>query len=69
MRGRRDALRAEIDAIMEAHGGIWILSVQLCVDPAAMPIEDATAVWSTTLSPFVPVATLSVPPQRSWRAA
>ena len=66
MRGRRDALRAEIDAILEAEGGVWILSAQLCVDPVAMPIEDATAVWNTALSPFVPVATLSVSPQRSW---
>jgi hypothetical protein len=66
-RGRPDALREEIARILAEQGGVWDLRVQLCVDPQAMPIEDATAVWSETLSPFVAVATLTVPPQVSWR--
>lgn len=38
-------------------------AVQLQVDPEKMPIEDAIVEWSTDLSPFVKVATLTIPKQ------
>jgi hypothetical protein len=37
--------------------------VQLRTDPDRMPIEDAGKRWSQSLSPFVKVATLVIPPQ------
>ncbi len=37
--------------------------VQRQVDPEHMPVEDATLEWSEELSPFVKVATLTVPMQ------
>ncbi len=65
-RGRPDALREELSAILERQGGVWALGVRLSVDVEAMPLEDATAVWSMDLALFVPVATLTVPLQMSW---
>ena len=37
--------------------------VQLQKDPDRMPIEDATAEWSETDSPFIKVATIRIPMQ------
>src|SRR5262249_18553506 len=37
--------------------------VQLQEDPAAMPIEDALVEWSEELSPYVRVATITIPQQ------
>ena len=39
------------------------LRVQLCTDLAAMPIEDASAVWAEAQSPFRTVARLTLPVQ------
>ena len=50
-----DGLRAALNAHFATHGGEWELRVQLCTDNEAMPIEDATVVWSEDASPFVPV--------------
>jgi catalase len=32
-------------------------------DPKSMPVEDATVTWSETVSPFVPIAKLTIPAQ------
>jgi len=40
------------------------LTVQLQTDPHRMPIEDASVLWPTRLSPRIPVATLRIPKQR-----
>ncbi len=64
-----DAQRHAISAFFHDGGGApatWELRVQLCTDPERMPIEDASVPWPEDLSPFVPVATLEVPPQQSW---
>ena len=45
----------------------WALRVQLCVNTDEMPIEDASVEWPEDMSPWVTVATLSVPPQDSWQ--
>ena len=66
--GRPDALREEIAEVIVEQGGTWELRVQLCTDPEAMPIEDPTVQWDETASPFVAVATITVPPQASWIA-
>lgn len=64
-----DGLRAALNAHFARHGGEWELRVQLCTDNEAMPIEDATVVWSEDASPFVPVARIVVPPQPAWNDA
>jgi hypothetical protein len=61
-----NGLRQAVVEHFAAHGGEWELRVQLCVDLEAMPIEDASVVWPETLSPFVPVARIRVPPQPAW---
>ncbi|MGI4846676.1 MAG: catalase family protein [Janthinobacterium lividum] len=47
---------------------VWNLRVQLCTDIEKMPIEDASVEWDQELSPFVTVATLTLPAQRAWQA-
>ncbi len=37
--------------------------VQLQTDPETMPVEDASVVWDEDLSPFITVATLTIPDQ------
>jgi hypothetical protein len=38
--------------------------VQLRTRPDAMPIEDPTIIWDETAAPFVPVASITIPPQK-----
>jgi hypothetical protein len=45
------------------------LRVQLCTDPVAMPIEDATVAWSEIASPPRKVATITFPPQNPYSDA
>jgi hypothetical protein len=63
---REDALRDEVDAVIAAHGGEWELRVQLCVDLATMPIEDASVVWDEARSPFRAIGRIRVAPQPAW---
>lgn len=67
--GRPDALREEIATVLAAEDGVWELRVQFCRDLEAMPIEDPSKVWDEAISPFVTVATLTVPAQESWSEA
>ena len=64
--GRPDALREVVNAVLVSQGGTWELRVQLNRDLEAMPVEDPTVVWDEAASPFVPVATLAIPPQTAW---
>lgn len=64
--GRPDALREDIGEVLIEQDSVWELRVQLCTDPEAMPIEDASVVWDEKQSPFVAVARLTVPAQISW---
>ena len=64
--GRPDALREDIGEVFIEQDSVWELRVQLCTDPDAMPIEDASVVWDEKQSPFVPVARLTIPAQISW---
>ena len=45
------------------EGAEYVLSAQLCVDLAAMPVEDAAVRWPEDLSPHRPIATLRFAPQ------
>jgi hypothetical protein len=48
------------------NAGSWDLRVQLCTNLETMPIEDASVVWPETESPYLTVATISVPAQDPW---
>ncbi|MDC0664119.1 hypothetical protein [Marinobacter sp. SS21] len=55
----RDAMVATL-----THGEVvFDFAMQLQTDPVSMPIEDASIVWDERQSPFIPVATLVLPPQ------
>ena len=64
--GRPHAIREELARILAQEGGAWTLRAQLCRDLEAHPIEDASVVWPESVSPYLPVATLTVAPQASW---
>lgn len=66
LNGHPDGLRDAVVDFFSSHSGEWELRVQLCTDIEAMPIEDATAVWSEAQSPYLAVARITVPPQRAW---
>ncbi|MBB3693608.1 catalase family protein [Sphingomonas sp. BK580] len=61
-----DAIRDELLAIFAEEGGSWELRVQLCRDLDRNPVEDASVVWPEVGNPYLPLAVLTVPPQRSW---
>lgn len=63
---RPNALREDVAEVMIEQGGTWQLCVQLCTDVEEMPVENPSVLWDEEKSPFVPVATLTVEPQRSW---
>ena len=69
LRGRPDALREEIHSAMRSNPAVWELRVQLCRDLEAMPIEDATVLWSEDDSPFVTVARITAAAQTGWSEA
>jgi catalase len=63
---RPDALREVVNEVIESQGGVWEFRVQLNRDLDDMPVEDPTKQWSEKESPFVTVATLTIPHQPSW---
>jgi len=64
--GEPNALRDQVLNFFLANGGTWELRVQLCTDLATMPVEDASVPWPEDASPYLPVATITVPAQDSW---
>lgn len=62
---QREAFRAFFAETGQAPAE-WDLCVQLCIDIDKMPIEDASVEWDASLSPYVAVARLVVPPQPAW---
>jgi hypothetical protein len=61
-RGRPNFLREEMQAELNGEG-CFELVVQPQVEGKNMPVEDPTVLWSERDSPFVKVATVTVPPQ------
>ncbi|SJM91509.1 conserved hypothetical protein [Crenothrix polyspora] len=53
-------LRAAIKAHLQQSSACFHFAVQLQTDPESMPIEDASIIWDETVSPFVPVATITI---------
>lgn len=66
LKGKPNGLREAVVEFFRTRGGVWELRAQLCTDPARMPIEDASVRWPEDLSPYVPVARITVPPQEAW---
>jgi len=58
-----DAHRNAVGRFFAHNSAEYEVRVQLCTDPATMPIEDATARWSTKMSPHFPVARIRLPRQ------
>ena len=61
--GRPNGLREALKSFFAIHGGEWEFRVQLLTDREKMPVEDASIVWPEDLSPYIPIARLSVLPQ------
>ncbi len=67
--GKPNGLREAVIDFFEASGGEWDLCVQLNTGLGDMPVEDASVPWPEDLSPYVPVARISVPRQEGWNEA
>jgi hypothetical protein len=61
--GDADALRTATVAWFRRSPAEFEVRVQLCTDPARMPVEDASAEWPEAESPYRPVARIVVPAQ------
>lgn len=61
-----DALRDAVSTYFADREAVWEFQVQLCSSTSEMPVEDAAAVWDEAKSPFVTVARLTAPAQKSW---
>ncbi|WP_426956077.1 catalase family protein [Muricoccus radiodurans] len=69
LRGRPNGLRQAVIDFFRTQGGEWELRAQLRTDPATMPIEDASAQWPESESPYLTLARIVVPPQPAWNEA
>ena len=63
-----DGLRHAVSDFFAQNDAVWEVRVQLCSDVGEMPIEDATAVWDESISPFITVARITAQAQPSWQA-
>jgi hypothetical protein len=64
-----DAHTREVVEFFETNSAEYELRVQVCTDPVAMPIEDATVAWSEIASPHRKVATITFPAQNPYSDA
>jgi catalase len=53
--------QAMADTLKNGEDVIFDFMVQPRTNPATMPIDDPTVVWEESESPFVPVATITIP--------
>lgn len=60
-----DALRTATVTYLREHDASFDVRVQLCTDLESMPVEDASRQWSEAESPYVTVATLTLPVQEA----
>ena len=58
-----DFLRANLALHLGQANASFDFLVQLRAQPDAMPIEDPTIVWDENAASFVPVASITIPPQ------
>ncbi|TWI69955.1 hypothetical protein IP91_01033 [Pseudoduganella lurida] len=64
-----NVLRHVVQQHFAQQGGEWELRVQLNTNIEEMPIEDASAEWPENVSPYIPVARITAPPQAGWSEA
>jgi hypothetical protein len=50
-------------ADLKSKAAVFDFAVQFETDAYKMPIEDPGITWDESISPFLPVATLTIPPQ------
>ena len=62
-------MRDAVVAHLARHGVSYELRAQLCVDPDAMPVEDAAILWDPDLSPHRAIATLTFAAQDAYSPA
>ena len=67
--GVPNGLRQAVVAFFKDSGGVWEVRAQLCTDLELMPIENAAVVWSEEMSPYRPIARITVEPQTAWSEA
>jgi hypothetical protein len=53
----------------QTQGAQYELRAQLCTDLAEMPVEDASVLWKSEVSPHRPVATIDIPAQDAFSPA
>ena len=56
-------LRAAIKAHLQQETARFEFAVQKQISPQFMPIEDASVIWDEAVSPFIPVATITIKKQ------
>lgn len=59
----KDQLRSAISAHLQQAPACFRFGVQTQANPESMPIEDASVIWDEDESPFVTVATITIPAQ------
>jgi hypothetical protein len=64
--GVPNGLREAVMEFFKKNGGTWEVRAQLCVDLELMPIENAAIVWPEDVSPYRPIARITVKPQVAW---
>lgn len=64
--GKANGLREAVVEFFANHRAEWELRIQLCVDLAAMPIEDASVPWPQEMSPYTAVARIVAEKQSAW---
>jgi hypothetical protein len=59
-------LREAVVDFFKKNGAVWEVRAQLCTDLELMPIENASVVWPEEMSPYRPIARITVKPQVAW---
>ena len=67
--GVPNGLREAVVRFFKKNSGVWEVRAQLCTDLELMPIEDAAVVWPEEISPYQPIARITVKPQVAWSEA
>jgi hypothetical protein len=67
--GVPNGLRKAVVEFFKKNGGVWEVRAQLCTNLELMPIEDAAVVWPEGISPYQPIARITVKPQVAWSKA
>jgi hypothetical protein len=64
--GVPNGLREAVVEFFKKNGCVWEVRAQLCTDLEQMPIENAAIVWPEEMSPYRPIARITIKPQVAW---